>query len=254
MARKKIVAGNWKMNTTLAEAQSLINDIKAGLPSLPDTHKVIVTPPYTHLSLVHEGLKDSVIELAAQNAHQELKGAFTGEISVSVLKEIGVQHVILGHSERREYFGENEELLAQKIQTVLSQGLSVIYCVGEKLESREANTHESVVAEQLSALNGLSAEAMSHIILAYEPVWAIGTGKTATAQQAQDMHQFIRQQIAQTFNQDLADNTTILYGGSCNAQNADELFSMPDVDGGLIGGAALKAPDFLSIIKARIAH
>lgn len=252
MIRKKIVAGNWKMNTNIDEAKTLIQEVLSKMPELNNSTKVIVAPPFTHLFSVAELLKDSSIELSAQNCHQELKGAYTGEISPSMLEQMGVQYVILGHSERREYFGENEELLLKKIKAALTQNLSVIYCVGEKLDARQDNLQETIVAQQLSVLSQLSEEEMASVILAYEPVWAIGTGQTATAQQAHDMHTFIRSKVGEYFNQTIADETTILYGGSCNAQNADEIFSMPDVDGGLIGGAALKATDFLAIINARL--
>lgn len=252
MTRKKIVAGNWKMNTNLNEGKILVQEILQNFPNLSENVSVIIAPPFTHLSNVYELIQEHPsIQLAAQNCHYESKGAFTGEISPETLSELGVEYVIIGHSERREYFGEDEILLSKKINAVLKTNMKVIYCIGEKLESREANDHENVVSSQLSILSNITAENMSRVILAYEPVWAIGTGKTATAQQAQDMHAFIRQQVASYFNDDIAAATSILYGGSCNAQNADELFSMTDVDGGLIGGAALKSADFISIIEAR---
>lgn len=252
MTRKKIVAGNWKMNTNLNEGKILVQEILQNFPNLSENVSVIIAPPFTHLSNVYELIQEHPsIQLAAQNCHYESKGAFTGEISPKTLTDLGVKYVILGHSERREYFNEDENLLSKKINAVLDHGMSVIYCIGEKLASREANEQETVVAQQLSVLSSVSSENMSKIILAYEPVWAIGTGKTATSQQAQEMHAFIRQEVAKYFNDEIATSTTILYGGSCNAQNADELFSMTDVDGGLIGGAALKSADFISIIEAR---
>lgn len=251
MIRKKVVAGNWKMNTSIVEGQALASEIKNDFPQNLSHVEVIIAPPLTHLSAVKVSIQGSQIKLAAQNCHHEIQGAYTGEVSSKMLAELGVEYVILGHSERREYFGEEENLLLSKIKVALSQGLQVIYCIGEKLEAREADQQEQVVSQQLSVLSQLSEDDMKKIILAYEPVWAIGTGKTATSQQAQDMHAFIRNEVSKYFNSDVASSTTILYGGSCNAQNADELFSMPDVDGGLIGGAALKSQDFLSIINSR---
>lgn len=252
MNRKKIVAGNWKMNTTVKEGVQLAESVRNNLPTLPEHVNVIVGVPFPHLVPVSEALKGSPIKVSAQNCHQHTSGAYTGEVSAKMIADCGVQYVILGHSERRQYFGEDNEILTQKINTALAEGLNIIFCIGEALEARENNQHEAVVADQLQALYQLDAELFKRIILAYEPVWAIGTGKTASAQQAQDMHAFIRTEIAKKFGAAVADNTTILYGGSCNAGNANELFAQLDVDGGLIGGASLKADDFIKIIEARI--
>lgn len=251
MTRKKIVAGNWKMNMTLEEGKSLIADLKNNLPNTLNNVEVIIAPPYILLDTAQSALQGSSIHIAGQDCHQESKGAYTGEISADMLKSVGARFVILGHSERRQYFGEREDLLAKKINAALTAGLKVIYCVGEDLTARESNKQNDIVAGQLEALYALTADQMQQIIVAYEPVWAIGTGKTATAAQAQEMHAFIRQTLAEKFGQDIADATSILYGGSCNPQNAAEIFAGADVDGGLIGGAALKAADFISIIEAR---
>jgi triosephosphate isomerase len=250
MKRQHIVAGNWKMNMTFDEGRDLAISIlqKAG----PTDTLAILCPPFIHLNYI-SSLLDGVenITLGAQNCHFEGKGAFTGEISASMLESVGVKYVILGHSERREYFGEDEALLAKKINAVLTSGLRPIFCCGEKLDVREAGGHEALVEAQVSeALFHLAPEEFKNVIVAYEPVWAIGTGKTATPEQAQQMHAFIRNLLAQQYGQELADQTTILYGGSCNAVNAKELFSQPDVDGGLIGGASLKAADFITIINS----
>ena len=245
--RRKIVAGNWKMNTNPAEGIVLTNELIKQSEMLSDCI-LVVAPPYLHITLMADLLGHSNIALAAQNCHQELSGAYTGEISPSMLKATGVEYVILGHSERRTYFGENNADLACKVDAVLEQGMEVIYCCGESLDERKSNTQEAVVAAQISeALYHLSPENWSRIVIAYEPVWAIGTGETATADQAQEMHAFIRRFIAGKYGQELADSISILYGGSCKPANAKELFAQADVDGGLIGGAALKAEDFIAI-------
>lgn len=251
MSRKKIVAGNWKMNKTVAEGKQLVSELQQGLSlGTGDVH-VIIAAPFLHLpTLIEQSKENNTLRFGAQNCHQEVSGAFTGEISAAMLADAGVQYVILGHSERRQYFNEDEALLSKKIDTALAQGLKVIYCVGESLEVRELNGQNELVKSQLTALDHLSPEAMAEVVLAYEPVWAIGTGKTATSEQAQEMHRFIRNTISEQFGKETADNTSILYGGSCNAQNAAELFAQPDIDGGLIGGASLKAPDFIAIIEA----
>ncbi len=250
MERRKIVAGNWKMNKNFEEGRDLVISI---IDKLGSTDALaIVCPPFIHLNYFSTLLHDIAnLKLGAQNCHFESSGAYTGEVSAPMLKSVGVEFVILGHSERREYFGESEALLAKKVNAVLDNGLSPIFCVGEKLDKREAKEQEAVVQKQLEGgLFHLSAEQFRNVVVAYEPVWAIGTGKTASPAQAQEMHAFIRQLIQKKYGKEMADTTTILYGGSCNAANAAELFSQKDVDGGLIGGAALKADDFISIIKS----
>ncbi|MCB0550596.1 MAG: triose-phosphate isomerase [Phaeodactylibacter sp.] len=250
MERKLIAAGNWKMNMDYNEGRDLAQAVASGLQ--PSDVLVIMGTPYVHLKNISGIIKDiSNIKLAAQNCHQEENGAYTGEISAAMLKSCGVDFVILGHSERREYFGEADELIAKKIDIVLKYGMQPIYCCGEKLEVREAGKHEELVGEQVkTALYHLTKEQMQRVVIAYEPVWAIGTGKTATPQQAQDMHEYIRSLIRKKFGQEVADATTILYGGSVKPDNAQELFSQPDVDGGLVGGASLKAKDFLAIASS----
>ncbi|TRZ41688.1 triose-phosphate isomerase [Robertkochia solimangrovi] len=247
--RKKIVAGNWKMNNDLAETQALISDLKS---SVPETDvAVMIAPAFTNLYSAFQSLKDSNIEVIAQNMHQESKGAYTGEVSAAMLKSIGVKTVILGHSERREYFGETDELLAKKVDAAIANGMKVIFCFGELLEERKSDKHFEVVKTQLKdALFHLSETAWESIVLAYEPVWAIGTGETASPEQAQEIHAFVRNEIADQYDQALADNVSILYGGSVKPGNAAEIFGKPDVDGGLIGGAALNAADFTAIITA----
>lgn len=250
MRRKQIVAGNWKMNKTFEEGKELAEAVAAGL-SESDTI-AILAPPFIHLSALSVAVQQKFnLRLAAQNCHQEKGGAYTGEISVDMLRSVGVEYVILGHSERREYFGEEEELLAKKVDIVLEAGLKPIFCCGEKLPVREAGTHTQLVAKQIrGALFHLSAEAFANIVIAYEPVWAIGTGVTASPAQAQEMHAVIRQLVADQYGIEVAHHTTILYGGSVKPGNAKELFSQPDVDGGLVGGASLKAADFLAIIDS----
>ncbi|MEL4308166.1 triose-phosphate isomerase [Joostella sp. CR20] len=247
--RKKIVAGNWKMNNDLAQTQALISDLKKSLPATDA--EVKIAPTYTNLYPAYEALKDSTIEVVAQNMHQEANGAYTGEISASMLQSVGIKTVILGHSERRAYFGEDDALLAKKVDTAIANSMDVIFCFGEELEDRKAGNHFKLVESQLSnALFHLDVVAWKHIVLAYEPVWAIGTGETASPEQAQEMHEFIRKTLADKYTQELADSISILYGGSVKPTNAEEIFSKPDVDGGLIGGASLKAEDFIGIIKA----
>lgn len=252
MARKNIVAGNWKMNMNLFEGKQLITDIIKRAEVLPENTDVIIAPPFIQLDLAATQLKEIPgVYLAAQNCHHEKSGAYTGEISAPMLKSVGVDYVILGHSERRQYFGEDEALLAKKTNAVLAEGLKVIFCVGEPLEVRDAEQQNEHVRKQVEGgLFHLSADAFKNIIIAYEPVWAIGTGRNATAQQAQDMHAFIRSILANKYGQEIADDTTILYGGSAKPSNAPELFACPDVDGGLIGGASLNADDFRGIIDA----
>ena len=247
--RSKIVAGNWKMNKNMAGTDALLAELSA---KLPDTDaKVMVSPTFVNLASAVRQLDGSKIEVIAQNMHFAESGAYTGEISGDMLLNIGIKTVILGHSERRAYFGETDEILEKKVRAALAQEMTIMFCFGEELEDRKSGNHFNVVESQLkNALFGLDASAWSSIILAYEPVWAIGTGETASPEQAQEMHAFIRKTIAAAFDQTIADNVSILYGGSVKPGNAEEIFSKPDVDGGLIGGAALVADDFFAIIKA----
>ena len=248
--RKNIVAGHWKMNTTLDEGVELADQVNNLLQGKEKNCDVVVCVPFTHLTSVNAVIDQDLIGLGAENCSEHEKGAYTGEVSAAMVKSTGASHVILGHSERRQYFGENNEQLLAKTKQALANGLTPIFCVGEVLEERENGTFNDVVAGQVEALFELSPEDFAKIVIAYEPVWAIGTGKTATADQAQDMHAHIRKVIADKYGKELADNTSILYGGSCKPSNAKELFAKPDVDGGLIGGAALKAEDFIGIIEA----
>ncbi|WP_010181581.1 triose-phosphate isomerase [Aquimarina agarilytica] len=248
--RQKIVAGNWKMNKNVAETKSLIADLKAQTKT--SSARVIITPSFVSLTTAVEAVAGSGVEVAAQNMSQHDSGAYTGEISAAMLKDAGVKIVLLGHSERRAYYGETDALLVEKVNKALAEGIEVIFCFGEELEDRKGGKHFDVVASQVSnALFHLKADAFKNIILAYEPVWAIGTGETATADQAQEMHAFIRKTLADKYSADLAESVSILYGGSCKPTNAEEIFSKVDVDGGLIGGASLKAEDFFGIINAR---
>ena len=251
--RTKIVAGNWKMNMTLDEGLQLVHKILDGLKTTnTPPGSVMIAPPFPLLRSIAKLLDgQEVVQLGAQNCHAELSGAYTGEVSVKMLQSVGVQQVIIGHSERRQYFKEDHAGLAAKTKTVLEAGLTPVFCCGEPLEVRENGMHETLVALQLKeSLFELPAAEFAKVVIAYEPVWAIGTGKTATAEQAQDMHAFIRKTIAAQYDASIAEGMTILYGGSCKPGNAAELFSQPDVDGGLIGGASLKADDFLAIIGA----
>lgn len=254
--RKKIVAGNWKMNKTLPEGIELAKEVNAKVKSLNAGNvTVIVGTPFIHLAEVNKIVDPSLVAVSAQNCATEAAGAYTGEVSAAMVASTGCKYVILGHSERRSYYGETDSVLVKKVARALENELEVIFCVGEVLTEREADRHFEVVKSQLvNGLFQLSAEEFAHIVIAYEPVWAIGTGKTATSAQAQEMHAFIRNVIAGKYGQEVAENTSILYGGSCNAKNADELFTNPDVDGGLIGGASLKAEDFSVIIAARSKH
>ena len=250
--RTKIVAGNWKMNNDKDETKKLIKELRKSIKklSLKNT-RVIVAPTFVNLSSAVKRAKKTKIEVVAQNMHQAKNGAFTGEVSANMLKSIGIKTVILGHSERRTYFGETDTILAEKVNTALENKLETIFCFGELLEDRKSDNHFKVVESQLSnALFHLDAAAFKNIILAYEPVWAIGTGETASAEQAQEMHAFIRSLLVNKYDEATANNVSILYGGSVKPANAEEIFSKPDVDGGLIGGAALKAEDFTGIIKA----
>ncbi|ASO06380.1 triosephosphate isomerase [Arenibacter algicola] len=246
--RSKIVAGNWKMNKDLAETEVLLAELSA---KLPDTKaEVMVAPTFVNLSAAVDKLKSSSIEVIAQNMHFAENGAYTGEISANMLLGIGVDTVIIGHSERRAYFGETDEILAKKVVAALAKNMRVMFCFGEELEDRKSGNHFKIVESQLkNALFSLDASAWSKIILAYEPVWAIGTGETASPEQAQEMHAFIRKTITNAYDTGIANNVSILYGGSVKPNNAVEIFSKPDVDGGLIGGASLVADDFIAIIK-----
>lgn len=249
--RKKIVAGNWKMNKNLQEGIALAKELNGTLAADKPNCGVIICTPFIHLASIAEFLNQDVIGLGAENCADKAHGAYTGEVSAEMVKSTGAQYVILGHSERRAYYHETPEILKEKINLALENGLKVIFCIGEVLEERESGNQNKVVEAQLEgSLFDLTAEQFKNIILAYEPVWAIGTGKTATAEQAEEMHAFIRSVIEKKFGADAAENVTILYGGSCKPGNAKELFAKPNVDGGLIGGAALKAADFKGIIDA----
>ena len=253
--RKKIVAANWKMNLSLQEGKTLVDGILASLPTLSADRLVVIAPPFTHLTLAASQLEGKqYIHLSSQNCSTEASGAFTGEVSATILASASVQYVILGHSERREYFGETSEMLVKKMVQAKANNLKIIFCCGEPLSVRDGETQNAYVQKQIEeALFHFSAEELADVAIAYEPIWAIGTGRTATSQQAQDMHAHIRSVLASKWGADVANNTSILYGGSCNAGNAVELFAQPDVDGGLIGGASLKADTFLPIIEAMVA-
>ena len=249
--RKKIVAGNWKMNLNLQEGVALAKEINEALVQDKPNCDVIICTPFIHLASVAQVLDANVVGLGAENCADKEKGAYTGEVSAAMVKSTGAQYVILGHSERREYYGETAEMLKEKVQLALANGLKVIFCCGETLEEREAERQNEVVKAELDgSVFNLTAEEWKNIILAYEPIWAIGTGKTATSDQAQEMLAYIRSIVAEKYGQEVADETSILYGGSCKASNAPELFAKPDIDGGLIGGASLKAADFKGIIDA----
>ena len=247
---RTMIAGNWKMNTLASEGKALAEGIMKHASS-PRT-KVAFGVPYVQLPQIAALTKDHPhYFVAAQNCHQEENGAYTGEIAPAMLKDLGVDYVILGHSERRDYFGEDDQLIGEKVRKVLAHGMLPIYCCGEKLDVREAGNHEKLVGEQIStALFGLTAADFSKVIIAYEPVWAIGTGVTASPAQAQDMHAFIRARVAAKFGDDVAQKTTILYGGSMKPDNVNELIAQPDVDGGLVGGASLKVELFAEMIEA----
>lgn len=248
--RKHIVAGNWKMNKTFSEGIDLIDKIVNKAESLKNV-QLIIAPPYILTSEAAKLIKKKNIDLAAQNCADHNEGAFTGEISAKMLKSAGATNVILGHSERRAYYSETDEIINTKIKLCLENYLTPIVCCGEVLEEREANKHFEIVAKQIKGMfQDISNEEFKHVIIAYEPVWAIGTGKTASPEQAQEMHLFIRETIKNMYGSDLANNVSILYGGSCKPSNAKELFAKPDVDGGLIGGASLNADDFISIANS----
>jgi len=251
--RNKIVAGNWKMNNTLGEGVTLASEIvNMVADELTDDVKMILCTPFIHLNSVSKIIGDAEkVFLGAQNCNDNLKGAFTGEISVDMLKSVGVQYVILGHSERREYYGEDNAFLARKVNTVLEAGLIPIFCCGETLETREKGEHFDFVTNQLTeSLFHLSDEDFKKIVIAYEPIWAIGTGVTASKEQAQEMHGKLRAHLAGKYGTEIAEGISILYGGSCNPKNANDLFAQKDIDGGLIGGASLKSRDFVDIGKS----
>ncbi|MBO4978600.1 MAG: triose-phosphate isomerase [Muribaculaceae bacterium] len=249
--RKNIVAGNWKMNTTVPEGVALAKEVNEALKGATVNCDVIICTPFTHLVPVAQSIDSEVLGLGAENCADHEKGAYTGEVSAAMVASTGAQYVILGHSERRQYYGETAATLREKVALALANGLKPIFCIGEVLEEREAGKHFEVVGKQVEeGLFNLSAEDFGKIILAYEPVWAIGTGKTATADQAEEMHAFIRGTVEKKYGKAVAENTSILYGGSCKPSNAKELFAKPDVDGGLIGGASLKCGDFMGIVSA----
>jgi len=248
--RKKIVAGNWKMNLDYAEGISLFSEI---VNMVRDEQKgeqlAVICAPFIHLNSLSK-LGGTTVRIGAQNCHQNESGAFTGEISAKMIKSVGCEYVIIGHSERRQYFAESDELLAAKTSAALKNNLIPIFCIGETLDERNNGSYFDVIKTQLTGgVFGLSAEEFSKVVLAYEPVWAIGTGLTATSEQAQEVHAYIRKEIAAKYGEELAEKTTILYGGSCNPKNAAELFAQKDIDGGLIGGASLKSRDFVDIVK-----
>ena len=248
--RKKIVAGNWKMNLDYAEGISLFSEIVNMVRDEKNgDQQAIICAPYIHLNSLAK-LGGSTVSIGAQNCHQKESGAYTGEISAKMIKSIGCEYVIIGHSERRQYFAESDELLAEKTTIALQNNLIPIFCIGETLDERNNGSYFDVLKSQLdNGIFGLSTEDFSKVVIAYEPVWAIGTGLTATSDQAQEVHAFIRKEIAAKYDDATADATTILYGGSCNPKNAAELFAQPDIDGGLIGGASLKSRDFTDIVK-----
>ncbi|EHO66958.1 triosephosphate isomerase [Prevotella micans F0438] len=249
--RKKIVAGNWKMNENLQEGIILAKEINTVLEADKPNCGVVICTPFIHLASVAQVLNKSLVSLGAENCADKEKGAYTGEISAAMVKSTGAEYVILGHSERRQYYNETPEILKEKVRLALDNGLKVIFCCGETLEEREAEKQNAIVKAELeNSVFNLSSTDWENIILAYEPIWAIGTGKTATSDQAEEMLAYIRSIVAEKYGREAADDTTILYGGSCNPGNAAELFSKPDIDGGLIGGASLKTSDFKAIIDA----
>jgi triosephosphate isomerase (TIM) len=249
MTRKKIVAGNWKMNNDLQETELLLNEL------VKETNhsgcEVMIAPSFVNLKTSIDCLKDNDIEVVSQNVYQEENGAYTGEVSAKMLTSIGIKTTIIGHSERREYFNETHDMLKHKVDTSLEKSMKIIFCFGEQLKDRKTNNHSTIISNQISeSLFHLNSSDWDNIILAYEPVWAIGTGETASSDQVQEMHSFIRNFIAQKYSAELAQNVSILYGGSVKPSNAKEIFSMDDVDGGLIGGASLNSKDFFSIVNS----
>ena len=249
--RKQIVAGNWKMNTNIAEGFSLALNLRDLANSFDTNVEVILNPPFTHITEVYNAVSDTNIKLGAQNCASEEKGAFTGEVSAEMIKSLSCKYVIIGHSERRAYYNETNQILNTKTKLALKHELNPIFCCGEVLEDREAGNHFDVVKTQISeGLFDLSKEDFSKIVIAYEPVWAIGTGVTASPEQAQEIHKYIRALVSEKYGNEIAENVSILYGGSVKPSNANEIFGKEDVDGGLIGGAALNADDFMGIINA----
>jgi triosephosphate isomerase (TIM) len=249
--RRKILAGNWKMHLTAEQSAALATEIAAGLKEAPVDHEVVVCPTYVALDRVTAALKGTAVQVGAQDMHWENQGAFTGKVSGDMLTSLGIRYVILGHSEQRAYFQETDETVNKKVRKALADGLAPIVCVGETLEEREGGITEKVVETQVrGAYAGLAAEDAVKTVIAYEPVWAIGTGRTATSAQAQEVHKFIRDLLATLFGRETADSVRIQYGGSMKPENAAELLARPDVDGGLIGGASLKAASFLGIISS----
>ncbi len=249
--RKNIVAGNWKMNNNLQEGLALAKGLEAALAGKTVNCDVVISTPFIHLASVASAIDTAKIGVAAQNCADKASGAYTGEVSAAMVASTGAKYVILGHSERRSYYGETNAILKEKVALALANGLTPIFCIGEVLEERNANKHFDVVKSQIEeGLFNLSTEDFGKIVLAYEPVWAIGTGVTASSDQAQEMHAFIRKILVEKYGQQVANDTSILYGGSCNAGNAKELFANPDVDGGLIGGASLAVDKFMPIVEA----
>lgn len=248
--RKNIVAGNWKMNNDLAETSELLNHLKLQMVKEPEAD-IYVAPAFTSLYHAFQTLKDTPVKVAAQNMHYEKNGAYTGEVSAQMLQSVGVTTVIIGHSERRAQFNETNEILSKKVSAAIEAGMTVIFCFGEELKERKAEQHFEVVKTQLQeGIFHLKKENWENVILAYEPVWAIGTGETASPDQAQEVHAFVRKSIAEKYDEETAGNVSILYGGSVKPDNAKEIFGKEDVDGGLIGGASLKAIDFLAIVNS----
>ncbi|MCF0204835.1 MAG: triose-phosphate isomerase [Muribaculaceae bacterium] len=249
--RKNIVAGNWKMNTTVAEGVQLAKEVNEALAGITPNCDVVIGVPFTHLTAVKAVIDSNKLGLSAENCADHTSGAYTGEVSAAMVASTGAEYVILGHSERRQYYGETAATLKEKVNLALANNLRPIFCIGEVLEERENGTYFDVIKAQIvESLFDLSAEEFGKLVLAYEPVWAIGTGKTATDDQAQEIHAYIRGLIAEKYGKEVADDCTILYGGSCKPSNAKELFAKPDVDGGLIGGASLKADSFMGIVTA----
>ena len=250
--RKNIVAGNWKMNTTVAEGVQLAKEVNEAVAAAGELKcEVVIGVPFTHLTAVKDVIDIEKVGLSAENCANKEKGAYTGEVSAAMVASTGANYVILGHSERREYYNETPEILKEKVDLALANGLKIIFCCGESLELRNAGTYEEFIkAELKDSLFHLSAEEFANIVIAYEPIWAIGTGVTATSDQAEEVHAFIRSFLAEKYGETVANDTTILYGGSCKPSNAPELFAKPNIDGGLIGGASLKAADFMGIVTA----
>jgi triosephosphate isomerase len=249
--RKRIIAGNWKMNKDLSEAVKLVSELKSGLAEELISAEIIICPPFTSLEAVNSMIKGSPIKLGAQNMHEAEDGAFTGEISAGMIKSVGCEYVILGHSERRTIFGEKDELINKKVKKAFEKGLKPIFCIGETLDEREEGVTFKIIEEQVyKGLEGLNENNFTNLIIAYEPVWAIGTGKTATPDQAQEVHKFIRKLISEITTNDIAENLIIQYGGSVKPNNAKELLGKSDIDGALVGGACLDANSFIQIILA----